>query len=701
MMQLYAPPNSVADTLSDERDSKLAQDTPTVRAKVTPSKEMFRDPADPEVAELVRVCKSCMESGPDGATFCPKCGDELVAIRRMPDMYLNEKVGGKYRIAEKIGQGGMGVVYLAVNDDLGQKVAVKFLSKKFADDESIVLRFLNEAKSYCRVSHPNAVTLLEYGQHDDGALYIITEFIDGKNVTETLKDRGPLPAETVLDVAIQIAEVLSVAHSGGVIHRDLKPDNIMLIPSARGRLAVKVLDFGIAKIIDDDHGPTTETGSVFGTPEFMSPEQARGDNADGRSDIYALGIILFYMLTGKLPFHGKNKLVVLNMQLNEDPPRPSSFLDEGGVPPKLEAVVMKCLNKKRTGRYQSADDLLEALEELRVPGGAATDRVGKSKNPEVIIAKSETIRFGDMESEVDEADGHADTLAAPIDHSHRLAELESIEMWREQSIDTSNITASTDRNPPIAGIAAVATVAVALIAGGFWYAGSGGRDARLNGVMLTGQVSGLLTAAQLAVEEGSIDQARSTLDESAKLAADSELPPDASARRAEIRSSLAALAKLQKQFDSAMAASDCWAANDVVGKVRVESKGLATKLESRVAECRKKVTTKTDPPQLPPASSQEPTQAPKPAPAVNAPTNPEPVEKPPAEVKPAHKPKPVETQTKPPVDVEPDPPADLAPENQEQETKNQEPKTSDEEKSSDEERPPVPDGMALPPKHIE
>ncbi|MEZ4461183.1 MAG: serine/threonine-protein kinase [bacterium] len=329
--------------------------------------------------------------------YTPEALSEVSVVDEAEPM-LGQVVGQKYRIERKIGQGGMGEVYLGLNAELGQKVAIKFLSRKLAHDEGIVARFLNEARSYCRVNHPNAVTLLEYGQHTDGTLYIITEFVEGMNLGETLKETGPFATPQVIHIGMQICEVLSAAHIQGVIHRDLKPDNVMLMPVARGRYAVKVLDFGIAKIVDDDQdGPTTETGSVFGTPEFMSPEQARGDGADARSDLYALGIILFFMVTGKLPFRGKNKLAVLNKQLNDAPPRPSVIRPDLEVSPRLEAVIMKCLNKVPGERYPAAEDLHEALEELASPVGKPTSKLspvvdGPVSTPKLL--KINTVHLG-------------------------------------------------------------------------------------------------------------------------------------------------------------------------------------------------------------------------------------------------------------------------------------------------------------------
>lgn len=316
------------------------------------------------------------ESEGDGDASQPRSivafGDKQIDLSKMRDSYIGEVVSGRFKIVEFIDRGGMGEVYLGLNESVGQKVAVKFLNKKFTADEGLVVRFGNEARSYARVTHPNAVTLLDYGQHDDGALYIITEFVDGKSLSKTIKEHGLFSPEQVISIGQQCCDVLTAAHDEGVIHRDLKPDNLMLMPGPKDRFMVKVLDFGIAKISDDETGPMTETGAIFGTPEFMSPEQARGDSAQPQSDLYALGIILYYMATGRLPFSGKNKFAVLNKHLNDPPPRPNEIAPHAEVPPALEAVILKCLNKEASERYASAEDLYEALDDVR-------DQLGTSR----------------------------------------------------------------------------------------------------------------------------------------------------------------------------------------------------------------------------------------------------------------------------------------------------------------------------------
>ncbi len=641
------------DTVSDDVDHKLSHDTPTLRSLVTPGDEAIGGDDSPD-ALVIKVCRSCTRSAPDDADFCPECGGDLVSIRRVPDMYLEEVIGGKYRIVEKVGQGGMGVVYLARNDELGQKVAVKFLSQKFADDENLVLRFLNEAKSYCRVNHPNAVTLLDYGQHGDGGpLFIITEFIEGKNVTETLKDRGPLPADTVLDLGSQIAEVLSAAHSQGVIHRDLKPDNIMLMPLSRGRYAVKVLDFGIAKIVDEEEGPNTETGSVFGTPEFMSPEQARGDEADGRSDIYALGVILFYMITGKLPFRGKNKLVVLNMQLNDPPPRPREVLPTTDLSARFETVIMKCLNKGPNQRYASADDLLEAFEELRVPSGSATSRVG------TVRETAATPRLLDSaEGHWEEIHSHGETLAS-LENSVVEWEVESIEMGRQH--DTGRAP-PPDRGPGAVSIA-VLIVAVLAVAALLWLAladdappasptpNEAVEDDRTEQVDASHR-DAVIGIVRRLIEDGKLEDARTTYDYS---------PVSDSEARKTLNRELTALERVGRDLDAAIAAKDCGKAAGIAASVA--TKGVRLKFGERVTACQAAVNPVVAPA---PAPDKQPVVEQPPVPVVRP--NPQPKQDP---------------KPTPELDPEPDPPVVEA------ETS---PKPASES---------VPDDMTLPPKTLD
>lgn len=357
--------------MSDHVDNDIRGDTAAmygggIEDAVSPSPESSADTDETDSSDVVHICEECMLSDLETGDGCPECGEPLVPIRPIQDSYMGEVVGDGYEIVDKIGEGGMGEVYLGKDRSLGQHVAIKFLSRDYTADETLVMRFLNEARSYGQVNHPNAVTLLDYGQHDDGALYIMTEYVEGQSLTDAVHRRDGLTPTQVVSIATQCCEVLQAAHRRGIIHRDLKPENLMLVPGGGGRYTVKVLDFGIAKVADDDRAPLTETGAVFGTPEFMSPEQASGTEVDPRSDLYALGIIMFYALTGRLPFEGESQFALLNKQVNESPPDLTSI--EGGrdVPPALASIVLRCMSKAPDDRYESAEALAEALNALDI-----------------------------------------------------------------------------------------------------------------------------------------------------------------------------------------------------------------------------------------------------------------------------------------------------------------------------------------------
>lgn len=393
---------------SDERRRSQGENEPATMPSDEPRKLASQQK---QQGRVVKICKSCMVSQRDGGNFCVRCGEELVRIRSVQDTCIGDVVGDKYRIVDKIGSGGMGDVYLGLNEPIGQRVAIKFLNEKFTSDEKIVLRFLNEARSYCRVNHPNAVTLLEYGQHDDGSLYLITEYIEGDGLTAVIEEQGVLATETIVSIGVQVCEVLSAAHNQGIIHRDLKPDNLMMISGSRGNYAVKVLDFGIAKIADDNvEGPMTETGSVFGTPEFMSPEQARGDSVDPRSDLYALGIILYYMATAELPFSGNNKLSTLNQQLNKQPLSPSETEHGAGIHPDLEALILQCLEKSPVARPSHADEVAEALESIDTSSGGTRAPSRKSSTE-----SSDTPKPAPAQSAEESETADPDRGQAPLD----------------------------------------------------------------------------------------------------------------------------------------------------------------------------------------------------------------------------------------------------------------------------------------------
>lgn len=280
------------------------------------------------------------------------------------DLDSNKQIG-HYRIQSKIGSGGMGDVYLADDTKLDRKVAIKFLNQKFSKDENLLNRFIQEAKAASALNHPNIITVYEIGE-TDGTHYMSAEYIDGKTLRQRMKSR--LTFDEIMSISIQTAEALSAAHQAGIVHRDVKPENIMVRPDGY----VKVLDFGLAKLTEfskaDGEEETkklvkTNPGVVMGTVSYMSPEQARGKPTDARSDVFSFGIMLYEMLTGKLPFDGETMTDVLSSIISSEP-QPISTLAPH-IPRELQRIIQKTLKKKRDQRYQSTRDLLVDLKELR------------------------------------------------------------------------------------------------------------------------------------------------------------------------------------------------------------------------------------------------------------------------------------------------------------------------------------------------
>src|SRR5829696_3355437 len=273
---------------------------------------------------------------------------------------------GAYRILEKIGAGGMGTVYLAKDARLGRRVALKLLPAHFARDEELVRRFEQEARAASALNHPNIITVHEIGE-ERGRLFIVTEFVEGKTLRERMWERR-FPTPEALDVCAQVAGALQKAHAAGVIHRDVKPENVMLDEEVH----VKVLDFGIAKQVAsvasvDTEAPTsarvnTASGVVLGTTAYMSPEQVRGQDLDGRSDVWSLGCVLYEMLAGRAPFEEKNFGDLVVAILHGDPPPLADLAPE--VPADVDVLVARALAKNREDRFSSAREFREELRRV-------------------------------------------------------------------------------------------------------------------------------------------------------------------------------------------------------------------------------------------------------------------------------------------------------------------------------------------------
>jgi len=279
------------------------------------------------------------------------------------DPRINSTLAGRYRILATLGQGGMGTVYLAEHVLIEKKVALKVLAEELQLREQLMVRFQQEAKAASRIGHENIVDITDFGNADDGAVFIVMEHLKGHDLAREIRNGGRLSVARSERIMNQLCRALAAAHAEGIFHRDLKPDNIFLVEREGRTDFIKILDFGLAKVTGADRqgGPRTAAGTVFGTAEYMSPEQARGEVADHRTDVYAAGCILYEMLTGTVPFRAEQFDVVLLMQLADAPMPPSQRAPEAGITSQLEAVVLKALAKNREQRFQSMKDLALAL----------------------------------------------------------------------------------------------------------------------------------------------------------------------------------------------------------------------------------------------------------------------------------------------------------------------------------------------------
>lgn len=263
--------------------------------------------------------------------------------------------GGRYEVIEKVGQGGMAEVYRARDDLLGREVAVKVLAERLSNDRSFVERFRREAQAAANLSHPNIVSLYDFG-NDEAAYFIVMELIDGRGLEVVIEEDGPLLPERAAEIAADVARALDRAHKSGLVHRDIKPSNIMITSYGQ----TKVTDFGIARALGDGEQTMTQTGMVIGTASYLSPEQAQGNPVDARSDVYALGCVLYEMLTGRPPFQGDTPLSIAYKHVREDAETPSSVTPD--VPDALDAITMKALAKNPDNRYQTAREMQEDLQ---------------------------------------------------------------------------------------------------------------------------------------------------------------------------------------------------------------------------------------------------------------------------------------------------------------------------------------------------
>jgi serine/threonine protein kinase len=335
------------------------------------------------VSQTITACSQCGLEYASGEVFCPNDGARLSPKhdsagqaqhrRSESDPLIGQVLGGRYKIIRKIGEGGMGIVYEAEHVMIEKRVGLKVLREDFSSREDVVERFRQEAKSASRIGHPNIIDISDFGVTPAGANYFVMELLSGHDLATELEKHGPLSARRAITLAVQCARALGAAHAKGIVHRDMKPENIFLLRRDDGEDFVKIVDFGIAKMsdIETDGQPgrkLTKTGMIFGTPEYMSPEQAGGKKLDHRVDVYAMGIILYELVTGRVPFVGDTFMGILTQHMFETAAPIAAANPSAQVPPELERIIFRALSKSADQRYQTMDEL--ATDLLAVLGQA-------------------------------------------------------------------------------------------------------------------------------------------------------------------------------------------------------------------------------------------------------------------------------------------------------------------------------------------
>ncbi len=338
-------------------------------------------------------CPRCSAKIPDGARFCGACGSTLTAggsavpataaapspaaaaaapapAPAADTMTGRMIAGGRYRIVKKLGQGGMGTVYRAEQISLKRQVALKVLDPNLFHDTELIRRFNTEAELAAKLSHPHTVTLYDFGEAEGGMLFIAMELLEGRSLRDVIASDAPLPPARVLDIADQVASSLADAHKAGIIHRDLKPDNVMLQERAGRKDYVRVLDFGIAKLRDERNGGVsvmqhTAAGQLLGTPHYMSPEQIMAESVDGRTDVYALGVMMYEMVCGRPPFEAQNLMALLSMHMHDAPPPPQAKRPGLVLPPQLGGFIMRCFQKNRDARPPHMEAVCAQIQAIK------------------------------------------------------------------------------------------------------------------------------------------------------------------------------------------------------------------------------------------------------------------------------------------------------------------------------------------------
>lgn len=321
-----------------------------------------------KLGPVPRVCPRCEARYHDEAIFCQVDGVRLASEEQAPDPYIGMDLMNQFRIEEAIGEGGMGRVYRAHQPSLDRNVAVKILHRELADNNpDATRRFHREARVTTALDHPNVVNVFMFGEMPDSSPYLVMEYLDGQPLHLLLERESPLDMGRALHIAIQVSEGVGQAHERGIVHRDVKPENVLIVTRGSDPNFVKVLDFGIARLLWDKETVATKAGLVFGTARYISPEGASGDATDARSDVYSIAILTYQLLTGRVPFEGDAAVDLLLAQINERPPELRSVLP--AVPEPVARVVMRGLSKDPRRRPDNAQAFADALRDAADEAG--------------------------------------------------------------------------------------------------------------------------------------------------------------------------------------------------------------------------------------------------------------------------------------------------------------------------------------------
>jgi serine/threonine protein kinase/tetratricopeptide (TPR) repeat protein len=385
-------------------------------------------------------CPKCQFDNPDTVHFCGECGTQLISKKEIPatetletpteELTRGTTFAGRYEIIEELGKGGMGKVYRVEDKKIKEEVALKLIKHEIASDKKTIERFSNELKMARKIAHRNVCRMFDLGEEKE-VHYITMEYVRGEDLKSMIRMSKQLSVATSIDIAKQVCEGLAEAHRLGVIHRDLKPQNIMIDKEGNAR----IMDFGIARSIEAEG--ITEVGTIIGTPEYMSPEQVEGEEADTRSDIYSSGVILYEMVTGRVPFEGDKPLSVALKQKTETPLNPREVNDQ--IPEDLSSIILRCMEKDKGKRYQSVGELLSGLSKIKIRK-LETGKVGEIKLKNSIAV----LPFTDLSPKEDQeyfCDGMAEELINALSNIEGLqvASRTSSFQFREKGYDIQDI----------------------------------------------------------------------------------------------------------------------------------------------------------------------------------------------------------------------------------------------------------------------